>query len=101
MSKNHLHTKIIGLKAALTFIGEHYVPGWNGQELAANALPAPDALKKHLAALKQQNSQAYQQLLQQMAQEEQKTQQQGMLGSQGIVNSPQGANLPTPKPLAA
>jgi excisionase family DNA binding protein len=53
MSKHRPNSKTINLKPALTFIGEHYLTGWNGQELTANALPAPDVLKKHLALLKQ------------------------------------------------
>lgn len=53
MSKHRPNSKNLSLKDSLTFIGEHYVVGWNGQELAANALPAPDVLRKHLSALKQ------------------------------------------------
>ena len=53
MSNHRSNSKNLSLKDALTFIGEHYVAGWNGRELSANALPAPDVLRKHLSALKQ------------------------------------------------
>jgi|CXWL01.1.fsa_nt_gi excisionase family DNA binding protein len=43
----------LGLQQAIDFIGQHYIAGWTGEELAAQALPLVEEIKKYLSTLKQ------------------------------------------------
>jgi len=46
-------TEHLGLQRAIDFIGQHYIAGWSGEELTAQALPPIEEIKSYLHKLKQ------------------------------------------------
>lgn len=52
MANTYTSTQL-GLQQAIDFIGQHYIAGWTGEELAAQALPLVVEIKKYLSTLKQ------------------------------------------------